>query len=242
VPDAPASYVYFIRAGGDGPIKIGTTAGSPHGRLRAMQTANAETLVLLAAVPGDVGLERKLHERFAALRMRGEWFRATPELLAFVEGASLTAPPVEEGIDPLAGLDFTEHHAQALEGFLEAWWTLKMGERLLGHVPFGEAGGYDAGELPHGLVVALGDALSDVRWLDGLRARQAPDGSGARALPNVVPRLAALARSLEEAIEGHSSAVAECRLAEAAHEGFDPCTDESPLEADLTAAPPEAWN
>lgn len=84
------NWVYFIQHGGpEGHIKIGTTTSNPYARLRTLQTGAPEPLVLLAAIPGNLLLERELHERFAAIRTRenGEWFHATPELLAFIEGA-----------------------------------------------------------------------------------------------------------------------------------------------------------
>lgn len=75
--------VYFIQCGDH--IKIGVT-GSVQKRLKALATAHHQELTLLAVIenaPGD--LEFSLHNRFAALRVKGEWFRAEPELLAYIE-------------------------------------------------------------------------------------------------------------------------------------------------------------
>lgn len=67
-------YVYFVQAGGiAGPVKIGIAA-DPESRLVDMQIGNHEALVLLAAVPGSAPREKDLHRRFAAGRVRGEWF------------------------------------------------------------------------------------------------------------------------------------------------------------------------
>lgn len=42
--------------------------------------------------PGARALEAALHERFAALRWRGEWFRAEPDLLRFIDAVGLPWP------------------------------------------------------------------------------------------------------------------------------------------------------
>jgi hypothetical protein len=75
--------VYFVRAGDDGPIKIGY-AREPQRRLNAMQADNHMQLHLLATLPGGPELERALHYFFAPLRVRGEWFRNAPPLSTFV--------------------------------------------------------------------------------------------------------------------------------------------------------------
>lgn len=75
--------VYFIQAQDGGPIKIGA-ADRPEERMRDMQCGNPAPLVLLATMPGR-GNEKRLHERFARGRVRGEWFRAdTPGLQEFI--------------------------------------------------------------------------------------------------------------------------------------------------------------
>ena len=76
-------YIYAIQAGEGGPIKIGQT-NDPATRLKTLQTGNAETLIGLAAwraLPID---EKLLHEEFAHLRIRGEWFEPDPELIDHV--------------------------------------------------------------------------------------------------------------------------------------------------------------
>ena len=47
---------------------------------------NALPMKLIGTVRGDRRLEKALHKRFDHLRVRGEWFWATPELLAFIDG------------------------------------------------------------------------------------------------------------------------------------------------------------
>lgn len=76
--------IYFVQDQSVHHIKIGFTDGDPEGRLKALQTGSPTGLVLLLTIPGDRTKERELHERFAAARVHGEWFKPTPELLAFM--------------------------------------------------------------------------------------------------------------------------------------------------------------
>jgi hypothetical protein len=80
-PEDPLTVVYFILAGSH--IKIGTTVRLQK-RLDAIKSANPEA-TLLGAVPGSFPLERQYHHQWKALRVRGEWFKAAPELRAWVE-------------------------------------------------------------------------------------------------------------------------------------------------------------
>lgn len=73
-------HVYFVRAGADGPIKIGSAWDLAH-RLVELQDGNPDVLVLVATVPGTTFLERALHRAFAESHIRGGWFAATPRLL-----------------------------------------------------------------------------------------------------------------------------------------------------------------
>lgn len=75
--------IYFVQAGENGPIKIGR-ADDVYARLDNLQTGNAEELRLLVHVDGDRALEGTLHTHFDKDRIRGEWFRPSPELLQFI--------------------------------------------------------------------------------------------------------------------------------------------------------------
>lgn len=77
-------WVYFIRAGTVGPVKIGSS-DNPWARLGALQTSNANTLNLLAIYPG-LSNESDLHKRFDKYRIRGEWFEFSDEIERFIEG------------------------------------------------------------------------------------------------------------------------------------------------------------
>jgi hypothetical protein len=79
-----ASSVYVIRAAGTTAFKIGL-ATDPLRRLNTLQTASPALLELVLSFPGDRRTEAELHQRFAAERLRGEWFAESPRLLAWIE-------------------------------------------------------------------------------------------------------------------------------------------------------------
>lgn len=85
-PERRKSLVYIVRAGANGPVKIGFTLGLKR-RLELLQLGNHQKLKCLLVIDGDVSVERELHERFQSSHIRGEWFRYTAELRAFVRAA-----------------------------------------------------------------------------------------------------------------------------------------------------------
>lgn len=76
-------HVYFIQQGDSGAVKIGCSK-SPAQRLAGLQTGHSEKLHLLACAVGSQGKERDLHERFAHLRLSGEWFRPGEDLMTYI--------------------------------------------------------------------------------------------------------------------------------------------------------------
>lgn len=82
-PEIEWADLYFIGAD-EGPVKIGV-AQHPEKRLRQLQTAYPFPLKLLAVVKGAAPQEPEYHGRFAAHRLRGEWFERCPEILAEIE-------------------------------------------------------------------------------------------------------------------------------------------------------------
>lgn len=81
-PDSVRSYcVYFIQGESGGPIKIGITTDLAK-RLKAIPYH--EPLRVLAILPGGHVQESELHQRFADLRLSGEWFRPERSLLDFI--------------------------------------------------------------------------------------------------------------------------------------------------------------
>jgi hypothetical protein len=75
-------FIYFMEAGDF--IKIGYTR-SPAARGIKMSTDNPFPLRLLHIEDGTFKRETLYHRHFAAIRVRGEWFHKTPELLTFIE-------------------------------------------------------------------------------------------------------------------------------------------------------------
>ena len=92
--------VYFIQDCGSHEVKIGFTLGEPMARLRKLRTGNPRHLKLLATIPGGSAEERALHDRFAALRVRGEWFKLDAHLGGFIEALiAMRPPPVNEELE-----------------------------------------------------------------------------------------------------------------------------------------------
>lgn len=77
------SLVYFIRFGDR--IKIGVTTNL---HLRLMAIPHDE---VVATIPGDRQLEKRLHAKFRHLRIKGEWFSAGGDLLDYINGATKVA-------------------------------------------------------------------------------------------------------------------------------------------------------
>src|SRR3954462_9184799 len=73
--------IYFLQTGDGGPVKIGSTA-DVRARVQFLQCGSPERLRLLGVVDGDVFDERRVHRLLAAHRIRGEWFKPAPEVLA----------------------------------------------------------------------------------------------------------------------------------------------------------------
>lgn len=74
-------WVYFIRSGETGPIKIGW-AVDPRRRLRTLACGSPCELILLGALLCEQAEaeEYSLHARLRAYRVRGEWFEAVAVL------------------------------------------------------------------------------------------------------------------------------------------------------------------
>jgi hypothetical protein len=84
--------IYFIRAGTDGPVKIGK-ADNVAARLVEMQCDNHVDLILLRQVEGGRLTEAWFHRAFAADRLRGEWFAFQPSMLTADAPKETAAPP-----------------------------------------------------------------------------------------------------------------------------------------------------
>lgn len=78
-----SGFVYFIEAVGADAIKIGI-ARNVDRRLQGHQVSCPLPLRLLASAPGGMEEEKHIHHRFAHLLVRGEWFSAKSEIMAFI--------------------------------------------------------------------------------------------------------------------------------------------------------------
>lgn len=76
--------IYFIYSQSAAAIKIGFSI-SPETRLKSLKTAHAGDLEILTTIRGTMHEEHELHKKFKHLRLKGEWFAAKPDLLAFIE-------------------------------------------------------------------------------------------------------------------------------------------------------------
>lgn len=82
------SYVYFIL--NNDKVKIGYTKNVKK-RLKQLQTANGDNLILLGYIEGDKNVEHQLHEKFETYRIRdnGEWFFASEAIINFINENNL---------------------------------------------------------------------------------------------------------------------------------------------------------
>lgn len=77
------SRCYFV--GGDhGAIKIGHSI-NVYSRLAAIQSHSPIPVKILAHVAGGAVVEAAYHTHFQSIRLHGEWFERTPEILAEIE-------------------------------------------------------------------------------------------------------------------------------------------------------------
>jgi len=78
--------IYFIEAVGMGLIKIGYTI-DPAKRFMTMLTMSPAPLSLLGSISGGPQKETEIHAQLEPHRLHGEWFKATPEVMAIVATA-----------------------------------------------------------------------------------------------------------------------------------------------------------
>lgn len=92
------SFVYFIKpVGMPGPIKIGCSY-TPYNRLDALKCWSPWPLEVVAIIPGNYGLESKIHGHFLAHHSHKEWFHAAPDILILIEKLK-AGVPIGEIID-----------------------------------------------------------------------------------------------------------------------------------------------
>lgn len=94
-------WVYFIQS--NGLIKIGFSKNVKR-RIVSLQIGAAEPVVLLGTIAGSQVTEKDVHRLFAKELVRGEWFKPSAMLLAYIERErERTEPDV-----PVPGVGMTE--------------------------------------------------------------------------------------------------------------------------------------
>lgn len=70
-------WIYFLRGGSDGPIKVGY-AQDPFFRAQDLSTGSPVELILLGAMMSERprAEEQEIHDRLASYRVKGEWYEA----------------------------------------------------------------------------------------------------------------------------------------------------------------------
>ncbi len=94
--------VYFIQAGANGPIKIGAST-VPQIHLNRLQQGNHEALKIVAEIPGEQNLEKKVRDDLKAFERGRKWFEATDEVLDYIEKVQSVEYDVINGV-PMAVL------------------------------------------------------------------------------------------------------------------------------------------
>lgn len=97
--------VYFVRAGDDGPIKIGVAIDA-FDRVKDLQTAHWQQLNIVRTIPGDVMEEQRLHRYYKDKRIRGEWYRFCPTMLEILP-SNIVEPltPMSPVVSQIAALE-----------------------------------------------------------------------------------------------------------------------------------------
>lgn len=76
--------IYYVQPKSGGLIKIGYTSKKVELRVSELQTGCPDQLVILGQEEGDERKEADLHKKFSHLRVTGEWFRPSIELMRHV--------------------------------------------------------------------------------------------------------------------------------------------------------------
>lgn len=99
-----SGYVYAIESGGR--IKIGYSEKPEH-RFSKVASDAPFPCVLLGYWPGTVADELAIHQLFNSVRLHGEWFAATENLLAFIAARVIPVEPKRypaKGCEPAGSL------------------------------------------------------------------------------------------------------------------------------------------
>lgn len=102
---SPDEVVYFLGPVDGDTVKIGHTRDLET-RWRELQAGNPEKLSLLGFAPGGRVEEARFHQRFAADRIRGEWFKRSPalnrEMVRLLKAGLARRVMIVDGVEVLA--------------------------------------------------------------------------------------------------------------------------------------------
>ena len=106
-PGSPSvlGWTYFISDGER--IKIGFSE-RPRRRILGIGSTLGKDLKTLAVVPTSIAGEFETHQRFAHLKIRGEWFRPEPDLLQFIELVKAEADNIPKRPRPVISHEFAK--------------------------------------------------------------------------------------------------------------------------------------
>lgn len=100
--------IYFIQEKNDKEfVKIGVTTLRMDRRLTNLQVGNPRELEIVLVLKGMYDLEHKLHRYFSDEHVRGEWFRCSPRLQAFIDKPFELPSKVDKPIRRLPKAMFT---------------------------------------------------------------------------------------------------------------------------------------
>ncbi len=79
-------WVYFFQSTGANMVKIGQTHNLQR-RQNTIENSHGYSVKLLKAIRvPDESHEKAIHKKFKKIRLKGEWFKCTPELMEYIEG------------------------------------------------------------------------------------------------------------------------------------------------------------
>lgn len=124
--------VYFIHSEEQRGVKIGHS-NKPNKRLDQFQVGNPSELVMLGSIPGGRRLEKRWHAQWNDLWIRGEWFRAEPELMQAILKALASANCLRTVGEELVRRNQCRHglngvsvsipdHPGEIYAIVENWW------------------------------------------------------------------------------------------------------------------------
>jgi hypothetical protein len=123
---ARVGFIYFVTTPGYRHVKIGWTINVDQ-RVTAIGQG-MPGLRIAGTMPGTRATERSLHQKFAALKVRGEWFRYAPEIRTYVR--SIATMKFEDDITHVRSNAWRSATAKRLENWGLERLTTEARERI----------------------------------------------------------------------------------------------------------------